>query len=481
MAGHGRERAGEAAAQRRADSRVHIAPVAGWLELRFDRGFQRADLEAVKAIPGRWWQHERRVWLLPHSDVTLDALHRGFGARLVLPASLQQGAAQPPAPRPEESAPAATTQPMTHAAALAALRQAIRVREYSPKTERAYSGWVRRFLAFLEEKACLPHDATPEHVVAFLARLAERDQLAARSRNQAASAIGFMFREVLGHEDPLGIARAKGPHRMPLVLSHREVLCVLRELTGKYFLIGVLLYSAGLRVEECLRLRVKDVDFELRQILVRDGKGRKDRYVPLAGRAVALLRAQIARIRDLHARDRAAGHGWAALPGALHRKDPNAGYELSWQWIFPASSVNADPATGRFGRWPLHTTAVQREIKRAVRSAGIPKRATCHTFRHSFATEALRGGCDIRTLQKVLGHKDIRTTTIYLHVIEQTGLAMRSPLDRPDDPEDISDGFDALDDLRIGAPGSAWELGARQWSARAAPRPTPARSPTQGP
>jgi len=244
------------------------------------------------------------------------------------------------------------------------------------------------------------------------------------------------------------------------VLSHGEVLRVLRELVGKYFLIVALLYSAGLRIEECLRLRVKDIDFELRQILIRDGKGKKDRYVPLARRAVELLRAQIARVLALHQKDRAAGHGWAALPGALHRKDPMAGYDPGWQFVFPASTLNEDPATKRIGHWALHVTAVQREVKRAVHRSGITKRATCHTFRHSFATEALRGGCDIRTLQHVMGHKDIRTTMIYLHVLEQTGFHMRSPLDRADDPE-------VYEPDGIGRPWQGteqrWDLAAKQW------------------
>jgi integrase len=225
----------------------------------------------------------------------------------------------------------------------------------------------------------------------------------------------------------------------------------------------VLLYSAGLRLEECLRLRVKDIDFELRQILVRNGKGQKDRYVPLARRAAELLRAQIARTAELHGRDRAKGHGWAPLPAALHRKDPQAGHEPGWQFVFPASTLHRDPATGRRGRWHLHPTAVQREVKAAVRRTGIVKRASCHTFRHSFATEALRGGCDIRTLQHVMGHKDIRTTMIYLHVIEQTGYCIQSPLDRPDDPDD-----NAADP--VGGPWTPdtmqWDLAARQWSGK---------------
>jgi integron integrase len=347
-------------------------------------------------------------------------------------------------------------------AALDAMRRMLRTREYSRRTEQSYVAWVRRFFGFHAAALGGVESLNASHASAFLEHLATREGLAAKSRNQAASALGFMFREILGRDELADIPRARGPQRVPAVLSHREVLRVLRELTGKYFLIAVLLYSAGLRVEECLRLRVKDVDFELRQILVRDGKGRKDRYVPLAHRAAGLLRAQIRRIAELHEKDRAAGHGWAALPGALHRKDPMAGYDLGWQWLFPASTTNTDPATGKSGRWPLHVTAVQREVKRAVRRSGIPKRATCHTFRHSFATESLRGGCDIRKLQHMMGHKDIRTTTIYLHVVEQTGLFIRSPLDRPDDVEDY-------DVDPVGRPWAGvdepWDLGARQWRA----------------
>jgi integron integrase len=320
-------------------------------------------------------------------------------------------------------------------AILDTLQRALRIREYSRKTERAYLAWCRRFLAF---RSASGHSGGPSasDVEAFLEHLATSERLSARSRNQAASALRLMFIESLGRDELADLPRARGPARMPAVLSHREVLRLLRQLTGKYFLIAALLYSAGLRLEECLRMRVKDMDVELRQILVRDGKGRKDRYVPLAARTTPLLRAHIRQVADLHARDRALGHGWAPLPGALHRKDPTAGYALGWQFVFPASTRNRDPATGRSGRWPLHATAVQREIKRAVRRAGIDKRATCHTLRHSFATEALRSGCDIRTLQQVMGHKDVRTTMIYLHVVEHSGLLMRSPFDRPDDPDE---------------------------------------------
>ena len=407
---------------------VRVRHRADRLELSFDRGFSPADLAAVRAIAGRRWQPERRVWTLPRSPRTLATLERAFGPRLVV---VGAGGAEPDdsANSKQRLARHAPARPGP-AVLLAELRKAIRSRGYSPKTEAAYVGWVRRFL---RHSATGAHQLDASDVRAFLEHLAVEQRLAPSSRNQAASALGFLFREVLGRDELADVPRAKGPKRVPVVLTHGEVLRVLRELEGKYFLIVALLYSAGLRLQECLALRVKDIDFELRQILVRDGKGRKDRYVPLARRVSDLLRARIRRIADLHDDDRARDAGWAPLPDALHRKDPSAGYELRWQYLFPASTLNDDPATGRTGRHPLHPTAVQREVKAAVRRAGIPKRATCHTFRHSFATEALRGGCDIRTLQHVMGHKDLRTTTIYLHVIEQTGLHIRSPLDRPDD------------------------------------------------
>jgi integron integrase len=468
------------------------------LELAFDRGFSRNDLAIVRAIRGSRWVPQRVSWLLPDTPETIETLRRAFGPRLVVaPARPATGAAPATDPGVEGADPATdaaterATDPATDPATdrsiarnrtgpapgprdadalLDAVRRTVRTREYSPRTEAAYVAWVRRFIRFTGAAAERLADLDASHARAFLEHLATAEGLAAGSRNQAASALAFTFREVLGRDDLADVARAKGPKRVPMVLTHREVLRVLRQLTGKYFLIAVLLYSAGLRLDECLRLRVKDIDFELRQILVRDGKGRKDRYVPLAHRAVDLLRAQIARVAELHEKDRAAGHGWVKLPGALHRKDPGAGYELGWQHVFPATTLNEDPATSRFGRWPLHATAVQREFKAAVRRSGIPKRATCHTLRHSFATEALRGGCDIRTLQHVMGHKDLRTTTSYLHVVEQTGLYIRSPLDRPDDPEDYD-----LDP--IGTPwGPAqrhWDLATRQWDAGAKSRKDP--------
>jgi integron integrase len=465
---------------------VHVTVADDHIHVRLGGHFTVADLAIVKRIPGRRWLRDTRYWWLPSSQGALASLRDGFGKRLVLEEEGQAEAGPavrgpdpqphggPPVPSgatttgsvggprsaglPPAGVPAApaltgraAAQAAVHAAAglsgvpnvhgamlpteelLAALRRVVRLREYSTKTEKAYVAWVKRYLRWAGTAAgpATSSGLDEQEMVAFLEHLGA-DGLAARSRNQAASALNFLRREVLLREDP-ALPRAKGPARMPLVLTHREVMRLLAELKGKYLLVGMLLYSSGLRIGECLILRIKDMDFELRQILVRDGKGKKDRYVPLAVRALDPLRAQIRQVLEQHRQDRAAGHGWAPLPGALHRKTPGAGFEPGWQFLFPASTINTDPATGRTGRWSLHVTAAERAVKEALRRSGIMKRATCHTLRHSFATETLRGGCDIRTLQHVMGHRDIRTTTIYLHAVKQTGLYIRSPLDRPDD------------------------------------------------
>ncbi len=444
----GREAARRSPAQAPGAARIRVTRRDDVLELRFR--YAERDVAAVRAIPGRRWEPQRGLWSLPATNGTIDALTRAFGPRI----TWEGGPGLIKAPEPtgrhtETRRESETILDRGPAHVLERIQKAIGARGYSPKTESAYLGWTRRFLAFDASHRDGAGRPVGHRARAFLEHLARERRLSARTRNQAASALSFMFREVFGSDELADVPRAKGSRRMPTVLTHREVLRVLRELSGRHLLIGALLYSAGLRLEECLRLRVKDVDFELRQIAVRDGKGNKDRYVPLARRATALLKTQLARIAELHKRDRAAGGGWAPLPAALHRKDPTAGYQIAWQFLFPARTPGRDPATGRSGRRPVHPTAVQKEIKRAVRRSGITKRASSHTLRHSFATEALRGGCDIRTLQHVMGHKDVRTTMIYLHVVEHSGLHIRSPLDRPDDSEELDD---ELYDEPVGRP-----------------------------
>lgn len=315
--------------------------------------------------------------------------------------------------------------------ALAELERSLRVRGRSRKTVATYRGVVRRFLFF--HRRPNPELLEEAHLRQYLVHLTEDRRVATGTRNQAASALTYFYREVLGKDIGAQIKRAKTGGSVPVFFSHAEATAVIGYLEGKYRLAGALLYGTGVRLSECLSLRLKDLDFDLRQITVRNGKGAKDRFTVLPMRLRGALRDQIRNVLRLHANDRAGGAGWAALPFALHRKNPRAGYEPGWQFLFPSSRLSRDPTTGRRGRHHLHPTAVQRNIKRAIHEAGITKPASTHTFRHSFATQVLRnGGTDLRTLQDILGHKDPRVTNQYMHAVQNIGLNVTSPIDLPD-------------------------------------------------
>ena len=309
------------------------------------------------------------------------------------------------------------------------LRAVLAVRHYSPRTADAYCGWVRRYVRFHGLRH--PMELSAGDVGAFLSHLATAGRVSASTQNQAHAALLFLYRDVLGV--PLGaveaLVHAKRPVRLPVVLTRDEVRAVLAELHGPSALVALLLYGGGLRVLEALHLRVKDVDLARPQLVVRDGKGAKDRVTVLPGRAVPTLRAHLARVQRLHARDLAAGAGRVALPGALARKLPGAAAEWAWQWVFPASRQYRDRETGEPRRHHLHATVVQRAVRDAARRALLAKRVTCHTFRHSFATHLLEDGYDIRTVQELLGHEDVRTTMIYTHVLNRGGRGVRSPAD----------------------------------------------------
>lgn len=314
------------------------------------------------------------------------------------------------------------------------LSQEMRVREWSPRTEEAYLAWIRRFLDFHRERS--PEELGPEDVNQYLSYLANERGLAAKSRNQAASAIAHFFREILDVEiggRGGGIRRGKErPHR-PTVLTRNEIGQLLRQICGTPHLMASLLYGSGLRLTECLELRVKDVCLGDQWLTVRDGKGRKDRVTLLSDRIIRPLERHLEQTRSQHEVDRERESGWCPLPHAMHRKSPSAGYELAWQFVFPASRETTDPKTGRRGRYHLHATTLQRAAKAAARRSAIPKTITCHTLRHSFATHMLRAGADVRTVQQLMGHKSIRTTMIYLHPDQGTA-HLTSPLDLlPDD------------------------------------------------
>ena len=305
----------------------------------------------------------------------------------------------------------------------------LRVLRYSERTEDAYIHWLRHFVRHGRFRS--PDEMQPAAVRAFLTYLVVERGLSASTQKQALGALIFVFREVLGR--PFGslddLPRGRVPTTLPVVLTRDEVQRVLGELTGTRRLIATMLYGSGLRLMETLTLRVKDVDLERREIAVRRGKGAKDRVTMLAEVVRAPLMEHLARARRRHARDVLAGGGWVALPDALGRKYPAAGQSWAWQWVFPASREYVDEGSGERRRHHLHESAMQRAMTAAVRAADIGKRASCHTLRHSFATHLLESGSDIRTVQELLGHRDVTTTMLYTHVLNRGGLGVRSPAD----------------------------------------------------
>ena len=310
------------------------------------------------------------------------------------------------------------------------VRASIRVRHYIKRTETAYVGWIRRFI--LANGCRHPADMGAEEVEAFLTHLATTARVAPGTQNQALSALLFLYREVLGVELPWmeNVIRAKRPRRIPVVLSQEEVGRLLTALEGRHWLMAALLYGTGMRLMECVRLRIKDVDFARNEICVRDGKGAKDRRVPLPAKLRAPLEAAIARARQLHQCDLEEGYGRMQLPHALARKYPGADREPGWQFVFPAPQRSTDRRSGHVGRHHVDESAMQRAVAIARTQARILKPATCHTLRHSFATHLLEAGYDIRTIQELLGHKDVATTQIYTHVLNRGGQGVTSPLDR---------------------------------------------------
>ena len=333
-----------------------------------------------------------------------------------------------------EARPLAVAEPAPEGASrprlLDRVRDALRARHSSRRTEKSYVAWIRRYIVFHGKRH--PAEMGAVEVTQFLSSLAQQDHVAASTQNQALSALLFLYRQVLQVEMPWldNVVRAKRSERLPVVLTREEVRAVIRELQGPPRLMAILLYGAGLRLLECARLRVKDVDFATNQIIVRAGKGDRDRVTMLPAVVRTDLVRHVEMVRRQHEADLRHGAGWVELPWALARKYPNAGREWAWQWVFPATRIYVDRETGQRRRHHLHESVVQRAVKEAVRRAGIAKRATCHTFRHSFATHLLEDNHDIRTVQELLGHRDVSTTMIYTHVLNRGPGGVRSPADR---------------------------------------------------
>jgi integron integrase len=309
------------------------------------------------------------------------------------------------------------------------VREAIRLKHYSIRTEQAYTDWIRRFILFHKKRH--PTEMAEAEVTAFLTHLARHGRVASSTQNQALSAILFLYKEVLKQE--IGwldqVERAKKPARLPVVLSRQEVMRVLDRMRGTPKLMAGLLYGSGLRLMECVRLRVKDIDFAYAQIVVRDGKGAKDRVTMLPLDLASPMERHLANVKLQHERDLEDGYGAVHLPYALERKFPRAHREWAWQYVFPSSRIARDPRSGRRQRHHMAEGILQTALKLAVREASMTKPATCHSLRHSFATHLLENGYDIRTVQELLGHKDVSTTMIYTHVLNRPGTGVKSPLD----------------------------------------------------
>jgi integron integrase len=322
-----------------------------------------------------------------------------------------------------------TSQPTSGKKILEQVSDAIRLKHYSYRTEQTYREWIKRYILFHKKRH--PKEMGAEEIQQFLTYLATEKNISASTQNQALSAILFLYRNVLLKpiDIPACLIRAEKSKTLPTVLTHAEALAVIHRMKGVPQLMAKILYGGGLRLTECLRLRVKDIDFGNHQIIVRDGKGEDDRFTVLPDSLIPELKEHLQTVRLIHERDLKAGYGVVYLPDALSRKYPNAAREWHWQYLFPSVSLSTDPLSRKTRRHHADPSVLQKAIRQAAKAVGIDKPVSPHTFRHSFATHLLQNGYDIRTVQELLGHKDVKTTMIYTHVLQRGGLAVKSPLD----------------------------------------------------
>lgn len=379
---------------------------------------------------------ELRSWQVAQARDALLMLYHQFLNLPLFDGQYSAAAAQPktaPARRPaakfaDTLSPASEIE-SSHADVMHALRSEIRLRHYSMRTESSYTQWVVRYIAF--HKGADPKKLKAQHIREYLSYLAEKRKVAASTQNQALNALVFLYTQVFklnpGRFD--NFVRSKRPAKVPLVLAREEVVLLFNEMKGVPKLMVQLMYGAGLRLMECVRLRIKDVDFGQGQIVVRNGKGRKDRVTLLPEANVGNLKRQIEKARKLFEQDLSAGRQGADIEPAQHRKTPAAAKNWIWQYVFPSMRLSVDPESGLARRHHFHPNSVQKSVKTAARAAGLSKQVSCHTLRHSFATHLLEAGADIRTVQDLLGHSDVATTMIYTHVLNRPGVAVKSPAD----------------------------------------------------
>ena len=374
----------------------------------------------IKTVLGRRWHAKEQHWTVPQGDGVLGKLLNLFPGK---PVEVD------PALRTKQAVDPGKLSSAVLGSVLADLSIAAQARHYSRRTEQAYRYWVLRFLDFHHGRP--PAEMVEADINRFLTHLAVTEKVSASTQNQALAALLFLYRQVIGREvGDLGeVIRARKPERLPVVMAREEVKAVLANLTGDKWLIAAIMYGAGLRLMECLRLRVQDIDFSRNEILVRDGKGAKDRMTMLPELLNAPLQDHLKKVKAIHEKDLADGWGRVLLPNALDRKYPNAPKDWRWQWVFPQEHRWKNHQTKEQGRHHVDESLVQKAVKEAVMMAGLAKRATCHTFRHSFATHLLESGSDIRTVQELLGHRDVKTTMIYTHVLHRGPSGVRSPLD----------------------------------------------------
>jgi integron integrase len=405
---------------------------AGESQLALEFPWDRQLLDAIRRLKGRFFDWDAREWLVRDDQESIQALLRTLWSTGMF------NVTEPATTRPDTQAvvadaaahgPLFAESPEALPRLLERYTERIQASHYSPRTERAYTHWVELFT----KQGTVPKtgDQAESRINAFLTRLASDQHVSSSTQNQALAALLFLYRQVLGTEvrELKDVVRAKRPLHVPVVLTREEIKSVLTLMTGDMRLMATLLYGTGLRLNECITLRIQDIDFGSSSITVHDGKGGKDRVTMLPFVLKHGLEEHLQRVRAIHQRDLAEGWGEAYLPASLAKKYPNAAKEWSWQWAFPQRHRWHDPATEKEGRFHVDASMLQRAVHEAILMAGITKHASCHTFRHSFATHLLENGYDIRTVQEILGHTDIRTTMIYTHVLNKGPGGVRSPLD----------------------------------------------------